>query len=329
MDPDTLRKDIFSIRDDNQFNKIALQVFTYQYQNNSIYRQFCDALSTPPEAIHHYNQIPFLPIEFFKQHKITSGGKASLITFTSSGTTGAQSSTHYVCEPELYEMSFIKSFELFIGHPDEYHILALLPAYLEREGSSLIYMVNKLISLSKSKHSGFYLNNYKALHEKIVELTAHSRKVLLIGVSFALLDFAEQFPGKYPNLQIMETGGMKGRRKELLREELHDILIKAFGNKKILSEYGMTELLSQAYSLGDGIFSTPPFMKVLIKDSNDPLSNVAKNITGNICVIDLANLYSCSFIYTQDLGQLVSDNEFKVLGRYDHSDVRGCNLMVD
>jgi hypothetical protein len=328
MNPDSLEKMIFQITNEEQFNATALEVFNYQYNHNVIYKSFCDFLSVPRNKIDHYTKIPFLPIEFFKHHKIISGTLPAELVFTSSGTTDQTTSRHYVCKRQLYETSFIKAFELFVGKPGDFHILALLPSYLERGGSSLVYMVDRLIALSKSEHSGFYLHNTNDLRNKILHLSGDNRKVLLIGVSFALLDLAEQIPFTSNNLMIMETGGMKGKRKEILREELHLKLSSNFGVKKIWSEYGMTELLSQAYSDGDGIFSTPPWMKVVIRDATDPLADTSEGRTGSISVIDLANLYSCSFIATRDLGRKISANKFLVLGRFDHSDTRGCNLMV-
>ncbi|TVQ94702.1 MAG: acyl transferase [Bacteroidetes bacterium] len=323
-----LKEKIFRIENEEQFNSIALEVFRFQYSACEVYNHFCQALQTDIQAVNHYSQIPFLPIELFKKHRIVSVQEAAKQVFYSSGTTGQETSRHFIIDPEIYKKSFTLTFQKFFGQPQDYHILALLPGYLEREGSSLIYMVNELISLSQSPHSGFYLDELESLQNKIKELKDDSRKVLLIGVSFALLDLAEKFPITHPRLMVMETGGMKGRRREMVREELHETLMKAFSVDSVYSEYGMTELLSQAYSVGEGIFSTPPWMKVLIRDMNDPLSQVAAERSGGISVIDLANLFSCSFIATQDLGRILPQNRFVILGRFDNTDVRGCNLLV-
>ncbi len=328
MDLKQLQDQIFLIKDEEQFNRVALDVFQFQYENNKVYRDFCDAPGIKPSNIDHYSQIPFLPIEFFKKHKVISCNETPSLVFKSSGTSGMQTSRHFICEPGVYRQSFLKAFKLFFGDPEDYHILALLPGYVEREGSSLIYMVNELIHLSKSSHSGFYLDELQQLGTKILSLRGDERKILLLGVSFALLDMAENFPVEHPQLMVMETGGMKGRRKEMIREELHEILKNAFSVETIYSEYGMTELLSQAYSKGDGVFSTPPWMKVLIRDMNDPFAILEKGMSGGISIIDLANIYSCSFIATQDLGKFVTYSEFQILGRFDNSDIRGCNLMV-
>lgn len=328
MDLKQLQDQIFLIKNEEQFNKVALGVFQFQYENNKVYRDFCDAPGIKPLNVDHYSQIPFLPIEFFKKHLVISCKETPSLVFRSSGTSGMLSSRHFICEPDVYRQSFLKAFKLLLGDPEDYHILALLPGYMEREGSSLIYMVNELIHLSKSSHSGFYLDELEKLRTKILSLHDDKRKILLLGVSFALLDMAENFPVEHPRLMVMETGGMKGRRKEMIREELHRVLKNAFSVETIYSEYGMTELLSQAYSKGDGVFSTPPWMKVLIRDMNDPFAIIEKGRSGGISIIDLANIYSCSFIATQDLGKFVSYSEFQILGRFDNSDIRGCNLMV-
>jgi phenylacetate-coenzyme A ligase PaaK-like adenylate-forming protein len=328
METETLQSRIFNIETEEQFNQTALEVFRFQYARNTVYRKFCDALHLDEHTISHYSEIPFLPVELFKTHKIICFTEDPELVFTSSGTTGMQNSRHFIKDTGIYEQSFLQTFEMFYGKPDDYHILALLPGYLEREGSSLIYMVNELIKRSKSNHSGFYLNEHDRLSEKIDTLKTDHRKVLLLGVSFALLDLAGSCNIEHHRLMVMETGGMKGRKKELIREELHDILKNAFNVKNIHSEYGMTELLSQAYSTGDGVFSTPPWMKIIIRDMNDPFAMQPDGRTGGISVIDLANLFSCAFIATQDLGQQVSSNQFHVLGRFDNSDIRGCNLLV-
>jgi phenylacetate-coenzyme A ligase PaaK-like adenylate-forming protein len=324
-------QDIFEIRNENDFREIALAVFRFQYENCEVYKQFCDVLKIKAGEIKAVNQIPFLPIEFFKTHRIDTlsvveGTKSKI--FTSSGTGGVQSK-HYVSEVSIYEESFRKGFELFYGNIEEYCLLTLLPSYLEREGSSLVYMANDLIQRTKNPDSGFYLHNLNELSEKLKSLLAKGQKVILLGVTYALLDLAELLPTPFfGELIIMETGGMKGKRKELLREELHQTLYEKFGVKTIHSEYGMTELLSQAYSKGNGIFQCPPWMKVLIRDVNDPLKILEPGKGGGINVIDLANINSCSFIATQDLGILQSGGSFEVSGRFDNSDLRGCNLLV-
>ncbi|MFD0861051.1 acyl transferase [Sungkyunkwania multivorans] len=324
MDP----SDIFNIRSDEEFNRLTLDIFKYQHENNDVYRSFCDLLYVHPSDVSKIEDIPFLPIEFFKSREVLSSTKNTQKTFTSSGTTGNTTSKHHVIDIQLYETSYLKGFEHFYGNVEDYTILALLPSYLEREGSSLIYMVQDLIERSKNKDSGFYLNNLSALNEKLSALEASRKKILLIGVSFALLDLIEKYQFQLEHTFVMETGGMKGRRKELIRTELHQLLKKGFGLDKIHSEYGMTELLSQAYSKGEGIFKCPPWMKILIRDPQDPRSIQPSNKTGGINVIDLANFNSCSFIATQDLGKIYEDGEFEVVGRFDHADIRGCNLMV-
>jgi len=319
---------IFDIESYADFNSMALQIFRFQYQNNPVYQKFCNLLGKTDDSVPSIGEIPFLPIEFFKSKKIITGTGVPKIRFTSSGTTGSRTSTHHVLDVSLYEMSFRKAFEFFYGPVTDYCILALLPSYLERKGSSLIYMVEDLIKHSDHSDSGFYLHNTLGLRNKLEELENKGSKTLLIGVSFALLDLIDKFPVPLKNTIVMETGGMKGRRKEMIREELHDTLKKGFGVSSIHSEYGMTELLSQAYSSGDGLFRTPPWMKILIRDTEDPLTLQNSGKTGGINVIDLANANSCSFIATQDLGKLHGDGSFEVLGRFDHSDIRGCNLMV-
>ncbi|MBR9855107.1 MAG: acyl transferase [Algicola sp.] len=319
---------IFSISNANDFDRVALDVFKFQYGNNKVYQQFCNHLNKTPKTVSQTQDIPFLPISFFKTHPIVSTEKEAKTIFTSSGTTKTTTSKHYVPDIGLYKKSFLTAFEAFYGSPKEFCILALLPSYLEREGSSLIYMVNALIKKSAHPSSGFYLHNLKELHQKLQELEQKDTKALLIGVSFALLDLVEEFPMNLKNTIVMETGGMKGRRKELIREELHQVLLEGLGVRKIHSEYGMTELLSQGYSKGDGIFQTPPWMKIITRDTEDPLSIQSTGKTGGINVIDLANIYSCSFIATQDLGKTYPNGTFEVLGRFDDSDIRGCNLMV-
>jgi phenylacetate-coenzyme A ligase PaaK-like adenylate-forming protein len=307
---------------------MALKVFRFQYENNLVYRQFCDFLKVEKHNVKSLAQIPFLPIQFFKSHEVVSNSNAIQATFTSSGTTGMITSQHLVTDVSLYEQSYRLAFSEFYGNIEDYVVLALLPSYLERSGSSLIYMVQDLISLTNNEHSGFYLHNYDELIAKLTALDDAGQNVLLIGVTYALLDLVEQHHFQLKNTIIMETGGMKGKRKEMIREELHAILCKGFGVSSIHSEYGMTELLSQAYSLGDGVFECPSWMHVLIRDPEDALTYVADGKTGGVNVIDLANVNSCSFIATQDLGKKQPNNSFEILGRFDHSDIRGCNLMV-
>ncbi|WNM19895.1 LuxE/PaaK family acyltransferase [Flavobacterium capsici] len=321
-------QDIFTITSQKQFDKLALKIFRFQYENNKVYSEFCNFLNVNPQEVKTVQQIPFLPIQFFKSHEVVSSTNPIQETFTSSGTTGMITSKHLVTDISLYEQSFRNAFSEFYGNIEDYAVLALLPSYLERDGSSLIYMVNDLIERSNNQHSGFYLNNYDELIEKLITLDQSGQNVLLIGVTYALLDLIEKQKFQLKNTIIMETGGMKGKRKEIIREELHAILSEGFGVKNIHSEYGMTELLSQAYSFGSGIFECPNWMQILIRDTEDALSYVDYEKTGGINVIDLANLNSCSFIATQDLGKKYSNNSFEVLGRFDNSDIRGCNLMV-
>jgi phenylacetate-coenzyme A ligase PaaK-like adenylate-forming protein len=307
---------------------MALKVFRFQYENNLVYREFCDFLKTDVQKIKTIQQIPFLPIQFFKSHEVVSNSNPIQTIFTSSGTTGMVTSKHLVTDVSIYEESYRKAFSQFYGNIEDYVVLALLPSYLEREGSSLIHMVDDLIQLSKHPESGFYLHNYDELIEKIIQLDQSGQNVILIGVTYALLDLIEKQSFQLENTIIMETGGMKGKRKEMIREELHQELCNGFGVKSIHSEYGMTELLSQAYSLGDGIFECPSWMQISIRDTEDALSYIREGKTGGINVIDLANINSCSFIATQDLGKKYSNGSFEVVGRFDHSDIRGCNLMV-
>ncbi len=319
---------IFDIKTDTEFLSVSLDVFRHQYENNDVYREFCEHLGRNPENVTSLDTIPFLPIQFFKTKKILSSHKKPEALFTSSGTTGASTSNHFVTDLSLYHKSYLSAFEQFYGSPENYCILALLPSYLEREGSSLIYMVNDLIKKSNHSKSGFFLNDFDRLKKELQLLEASKTPTLLIGVSFALLDFSEAFQLDLKHTIIMETGGMKGRRKEMIREELHAKLRTGFGVSAIHSEYGMTELLSQAYSKGDGVFKCPPWMKILTRDTEDALNLTVLNKTGGINVVDLANVNSCSFIATQDLGKVFKDGRFEVLGRFDHSDIRGCNLMA-
>jgi len=320
--------DIFTISNQKQFEKTALKVFRFQYENNLVYREFCDLLKTNPQKIKSLHQIPFLPIQFFKSHNVVSNIDPIQTTFTSSGTTGTITSRHLVTDVSIYEESYRKGFSQFYGNIEDYVVLALLPSYLEREGSSLIHMVDDLIQLTNNSDSGFYLNNHDELIQKLLELDQAGQNVILIGVTYALLDLIEKQTFQLQNTIIMETGGMKGKRKEMIREELHEQLCSGFGVSSIHSEYGMTELLAQAYSLGNGLFECPSWMQIHIRDTEDALTYINEGKTGGINVIDLANINSCSFIATQDLGKKYPNNSFEVLGRFDNSDIRGCNLMV-
>lgn len=319
---------IFHIKSAIDFEKKALEVFKFQAKNNNVYRTFLRFLNTNIENVSCLEEIPFLPIEFFKSHRIISSKEKPEKVFLSSGTTQSLQSKHFVSDLAIYEKSFLKAFSNFYGNIKDYIVLALLPSYLERKGSSLIYMVNALIKKSEHLKSNFYLHNLEDLANTLTELDSKGKKVLLIGVSFALLDLVETYTFSLKNTIVMETGGMKGKRKELIRADLHKKLSKGFGVNKIHSEYGMTELLSQAYSKGNGIFKCPPWMKVFIRDTEDALTLLPYEKTGGINIIDLANINSCSFIATQDLGKLHTNNSFEILGRFDNSDVRGCNLMV-
>ncbi|WP_437369547.1 acyl transferase [Maribacter litoralis] len=319
---------IFDIRTADDFLIQALRIFKFQYTNNTVYKAFCSFLTVDPNTVHTLEQIPFLPIEFFKSKNVLSSTDATEITFTSSGTTGSETSKHHVTDLSLYEKSYLKAFSHFYGNIEDYCVLALLPSYLERTGSSLIYMADDLIKKSNHPKSGFFLNEYEELYRLLLELQKTDTKILIIGVSFALLEFTEKYQLNLKNAVIMETGGMKGRRKEIVRQELHELLSKGFGVEHIHSEYGMTELLSQAYSKGNGVFDCPAWMKILVRDTEDPLTYLKNGKSGGINVIDLANINSCSFIATQDLGKINHNGTFEIIGRFDNSDIRGCNLMV-
>lgn len=314
------------------FEETALAVFNFQYLQNPVYNQFCKALHIEPAKINTLNKIPFLPIAFFKTHIVTTTQFEAAALFESSGTTQTINSKHLVKDIALYEQSFSAAFRLFYGNLKDWCIIALLPSYLERKNSSLVMMADKLIEQSGHAQSGFYLNELEKLHDTLLQLETQQQKTLLIGVTFALLDFAEQYPMQLQHTTIMETGGMKGRREELTRQEVHEILCTSFKVNKIHSEYGMTELLSQAYSKGDGIFNCPAWLKIVLREEDDPLSvqvpNNSKTLSGAINVIDLANMYSCSFIATDDAGKLHPDESFEVLGRLDNSDIRGCSLLA-
>lgn len=323
-----LTEQIFNIKNEADFQKTCLAVFRHQVEACTLYQRYVKLLRVDPSAVTRIEQIPFLPVEFFKQHPIIAKDRQADITFLSSGTTGLIQSKHEVVDVRIYEESFMRAFSLFYGHPENLAIVALLPSYQEREGSSLIYMVDHLINQSKVPQSGYFLYNHTELHETLLTLKANQTPALLIGVTYALLDFVETYALDFSKLMVMETGGMKGRRKEMIREEVHTILKKGFGVPHIHSEYGMTEMLSQAYSAGEGIFRCPPWLKVIARQTNDPFSWESGGKTGALSVIDLANLHSCSFIETQDLGKVYLDGTFEVLGRFDQSDIRGCNLLV-
>ncbi|HEX7412924.1 MAG TPA: acyl transferase [Bacteroidia bacterium] len=330
---DKLTEHIFSLQKDNEieFEGIALEVFKLQYAHNKVYKDFTDALAINVDEVNTLHKIPFLPISFFKTHKVITEiiEPNNVVSFCSSGTTQTGTSYHYVNDIALYEKSFMQCFNQFFGRITDYCVLALLPSYLERADSSLVYMAQKLIDKSSNPQSGFYLEDYDALIQTINSLKQQKQKTLLLGVSYALLDLANRNISLSDNFMVMETGGMKGRRKEMLKEELHTILKEKLNINTIYSEYGMTELLSQAYALQNGVFQTPPWMRVLIRDTNDPLSYLPSEKTGGINVIDLANINSCSFIATQDLGKSYPDNSFELMGRFDNSDIRGCNLLVE
>lgn len=328
MLPNYLEK-MLSIRNNQEFDNLAMEAFTYQFEHIEVYQSFCRLRGLDPSIIHSVDQIPFLPAEFFKNRRIIPEKLGSQLIFTSSGTTGTINSRHYVASREVYHASLLKGFQSFYGSPSQYCFLALLPSYLERKESSLVYMVRRLMNLSGNKDNGFYLNNLEELAEKIIALEQQGQKTLLIGVSYALLDLAEKFPMPLKNTILMETGGMKGRRKEITRAELHSLLTTAFDLENIHSEYGMTELLSQGYSSGEGMYCSPPWMKIFIRDIYDPFRFVETGNAGGINVIDLANIYSCSFIETKDIGILHQDGKFEISGRFDFSDTRGCNLLVD
>jgi phenylacetate-coenzyme A ligase PaaK-like adenylate-forming protein len=329
MNPD-LRDKIFAVKNQSDFYECALEIFNYQYNNNPVYNKFVKNLGKERDIVRSIDTMPFLPVEFFRNHRITSGNLPVEIVFESSKTSGTTPGRHFVIDLALYEKSFLESFRLFYGDPGDFIIVALLPSYTERGGSSLVYMADKLIEKSRQPFSGFYKESAEDLMKVIKSSNEKNQKTLLLGVSFALLDLAERIAPDLSGVIVMETGGMKGRRKELTRPEFHTILKDRFKVDSIHSEYGMTELMSQAYSKGDGLFYSPPWMKVLIRDPLDPLTIYTDTgRTGGINIIDLANINSCSFIATGDLGRLHDDGGFEVLGRFDNSDIRGCNLLVE
>lgn len=317
---------IFSIQDNAAFNDLALEIFHHQFKHNQVYKKYVELIGKENQKLKSYKDIPFLPIRFFKSHRVISGNADVQKVFTSSGTTGLETSQHFVTDIALYHQSLLKGFHRFYGDFDQYSIFALLPSYLERDGSSLIEMVK--LWMDKAGKGDFYLYDHQKLHADLLKNENEQRKSILIGVSYALLDFVEKYQMNLNHTIVVETGGMKGKKKELTKSELHQRLKKGFGVAEIHSEYGMTELLSQAYSQGNFNFKTPPWMRVLTRDTEDPLTILSNQKTGGINVIDLANLNACSFIATDDLGITYDDHSFEILGRFDHSDVRGCNLMV-
>jgi phenylacetate-coenzyme A ligase PaaK-like adenylate-forming protein len=319
---------IFSIANEQAFEEHALLIFKHQSTNCAVYQSYLYHLGVDPNQIKRVADIPYLPVAFFKSHEVVSDSKQPEIVFSSSGTTGMVQSRHLVTDVKVYQDSFNLAFQQFYGNIADLCLLALLPSYLERDGSSLIYMVDELLAQSTHPSSGYFLHNHEELYETLKTLKAAKQKTILIGVTYALLDFLEAHQLDFPELIVMETGGMKGKRKEMVREELHEVLQAGFGVPSIHSEYGMTELLSQAYSYGKGIFNCPPWLKIVLRDTNDPLSLITTQQTGGINIIDLANVNSCSFIATQDLGRVYADGSFEVLGRFDQADIRGCNLLV-
>lgn len=311
------------------FDELALELFHFQAEHNAVYRSYLQARNLQAHQVSDVSQIPFLPIQFFKSHQVVCGPPDAFSTYyASSGTTGAITSKHYIWSEKFYLRHAQRIFEQQYGSLNRYHILALLPAYLERQGSSLVAMADHFISKSNSVHSGFYLYNHEELVQKLDLLKEDSKPVLLIGVTFALLDLADRELPQLTQLTVMETGGMKGKRKEMIREEVHEILCKSFGVDRIHSEYGMTELMSQAYSKGFGKYTLPDSMRVYLRDTHDPLS-WSKRTQGGINIIDLANFHSCAFIETQDLGRYDQEGNLEILGRFDNSEIRGCNLMVN
>lgn len=314
---------IFSITTVEQFEALALEVFRFQAESCAVYSEYLRLIGVEPGSVEHIEQIPMLPIELFKSHNVYAATTEPQIVFTSSATTGMTPSRHPVADVAIYERDFTEGFRLFYGEPEDWSIYGLLPSYLQRKGSSLVYMVDRLIERCGS--GGFYLDNYEQL---LADMAADSKPKILLGVTYALLDLAEQYAPRLENTVVMETGGMKGHRKEMPKEELHRVLCSAFGVDRIHSEYGMAELLSQGYSVGEGLFATPPWMRVLVRDINDPFRRLDTGRRGAIDIVDLGNLYSCSFIATQDVGVVYADGTFRIEGRVTDADIRGCNLLV-
>ncbi|OFX22064.1 MAG: acyl transferase [Bacteroidetes bacterium GWA2_31_9] len=325
MNSKEIASKIFNINSEEEFNLVCLEIFKYQSANNKPFQEYIKHLNIKTENIDHFSKIPFLPIDFFKTQRVSCKSTDEIV-FSSSGTTSDITSKHYVFDSNLYKQSIVAGFKQFYGNPSEFSFLALLPSYLEKNDSSLVFMINYLMSLSKNNH-GFFIHNFKDLYKLLSKNELEKKKTILIGVSYALIDFSEKFDFSLQNTHIIETGGMKGKRQEMTKTELHNLLSKKFNTKYIHSEYGMTELLSQSYSAESGLFRSLSWKKILIRDINDPFSYLKNEITGGINVIDLANLYSCSFIETKDLGKTHSDGTFEVLGRFDNSDIRGCNLL--
>ncbi len=319
---------VFGIQTQEEFEQLALELFRFQAENNTVYKEYLSYLKIDTSQVDSVSEVPFLPISFFKTHQVKTGDFDPAISFSSSGTGDGTTSIHAIADTSVYENSFNTAFNQFYGNAKDWCILALLPSYLERQGSSLIYMAEALIQQSEDADSDFYLNQWDELNAVLQKKKSQGKKTLLLGVSFGLLDFVEHHQISFEGLTVMETGGMKGRRKEMIRTDLHAILKQGFGVKNIHSEYGMTELLSQGYSKGDGRFNCPPWMKIVTRQTDDPFSATRKGKTGGINVIDLANIDSCAFIETQDLGRIYEDGSFEVMGRFDNSDIRGCNLMV-
>ena len=315
--------EIFAIRTPHEAERVALEVFRYQAERCAPYAEYVRLMGVDPQSVRRLEEIPFMPVELFKTHDIYCGAEPPQVVFTSSATTGMTPSRHAVADLRIYERSFVESFRLFYGEPSQWSIYGLLPNYLSRKGSSLVYMVDRLIGMCGS--GGFYLDNYE---EMLREMERDEKPKILLGVTYALLDVAEQYAPALRNTVVMETGGMKGRREELPKAELHRRLCEAFGVERIHSEYGMAALLSQAYSSGDGLFCAPPWMRVLTRDVNDPFARPATGRRGAIDIVDLANLHSCAFISTQDVGVLFEDGSFRIEGRVSDADVRGCNLLV-
>jgi len=322
------KEKIFTVASEKEFLRIALELFHFQFEHNKVYRAYVVALDTDLSAVDSLEKIPFMPIEFFKTHEVVCGDNPPQRVFLSSATTGTEPGRHLVSDLNLYRQSLKLGFQHFYGSPEQSQFLALMPSPEQNPHSSLVFMLANLMDLSMSPENGFFLHGFPALYTRLRQSHPRDKTVFLFGLTHALLDFAEQFPGEYGPLIVIETGGMKGKRREMVREELHAMLGSALGLKKIHSEYSMTELLSQAYSNGDGFFRTPPWMRILIRETNDPFSYEKPGATGGINIIDLANIYSCAFISTQDLGRLHPDGRFEVLGRFDSADTRGCSLMI-
>lgn len=319
---------VFEIENEEQFRALALKTFHYQYEHNQVYREYADLQHVRPDEVKTPEEIPFLPIRLFKTRDVICGTYPPHGIFLSSGTTGMTRSRHLVADLDLYRRSFVSGFHRFFGDPANMQFLALSPPPDQAPDSSLVFMINGLMDLSASPENGFFLTNHSGLHTRLQQKRQAGKRIMLIGLTWALLDFIRDHPGDYSPLIVVETGGMKGRRGEMVREELHALLCRGFGVETIHSEYGMTELLSQAWSHADGLFATPPWMKVMIRDASDPLAWAPAGTTGGISIIDLANRHSCSFIATEDLGKMHPDGRFEVLGRFDAADLRGCSLML-